>query len=59
MSNKTWLITGAARGLGAQIAQAALAAGDNDVGPFLFQHDFSTELRWATPKPATAGLSIT
>jgi NAD(P)-dependent dehydrogenase (short-subunit alcohol dehydrogenase family) len=31
MSNKTWLITGAARGLGAQIALAALAAGDNVV----------------------------
>ncbi len=31
MTQRTWLITGAARGLGAQIAQAALAAGDNVV----------------------------
>ncbi|GAA5235150.1 SDR family NAD(P)-dependent oxidoreductase [Verticiella sediminum] len=31
MSSKTWLITGAARGLGAQITRAALAAGDNVV----------------------------
>lgn len=31
MSTKTWLITGAARGLGQQIARAALAAGDNVV----------------------------
>ncbi|MBU2884275.1 SDR family NAD(P)-dependent oxidoreductase [Gilvimarinus agarilyticus] len=31
MSSKTWLITGAARGLGAQVARAALASGDNVV----------------------------
>lgn len=31
MSNKTWLITGAARGLGAEITRAALATGDNVV----------------------------
>lgn len=26
---------------------------------FLFHHDSSTEFRWTTPKPDTAGLSIT
>lgn len=31
MQTKTWFITGAARGFGARIAQAALAAGDNVV----------------------------
>jgi predicted hotdog family 3-hydroxylacyl-ACP dehydratase len=30
-----------------------------DAAVFSFHHDVRTELRWTTPKPDTAGLSIT
>lgn len=45
--------------LATMIARAAADLALSSSGAvFLFQHDSSTELRWTTPKPATAGLSI-
>lgn len=39
MVGKTWLITGASRGFGAEIAKAALAAGDTVIATARNQFD--------------------
>ncbi|HEY9619830.1 MAG TPA: oxidoreductase [Crinalium sp.] len=57
MTNKTWLITGASRGFGAEIAKAALASGDTVIATARNQ----TALQWlgASKRLLTVSMDVT
>jgi NAD(P)-dependent dehydrogenase (short-subunit alcohol dehydrogenase family) len=57
MTNKTWLITGASRGFGAEIAKAALASGDTVIATARNQ----TALQWlgASKRLLTLSMDVT
>jgi NAD(P)-dependent dehydrogenase (short-subunit alcohol dehydrogenase family) len=56
---KTWLITGAARGLGNQIARAALAAGDNVVATARDEDSIHKSLGHLGERVLAASLDVT